>query len=147
MLNELYTNYGSGIFLGTLFCIVLLIAVSVRKKPRKERPDPPSIFGPIRGMYVCYQCDTIFNTVRCPGCNEDAVIPLVHLTGSILEDNRVASVISKLKERSAWEMPSFQDKQTATLEPASMLVSSNGGVSKVPLPVSVLRSERGPELS
>jgi len=126
MLNEIYAHYGSAIFLSTLVCIVLLGAICFRNKPRKDRPEPPAIFGPIRGMYVCYQCDTVFNTVRCPKCNEDAVIPLVHLTGSIVEDKRIAPVIGKLQEHSAWKLPATEEKRVVVLEPARRPKSSNG---------------------
>jgi len=126
MLSELYTNHGAAIFLGTLACIIFLEVISVRRKPRKERPDPPAIFGPIRGMYVCYQCDTVFNTIRCPRCNEDAVIPLVHLTGSIVEDRRIAPVIGKLEERRTWKLPAFEDKRVVKLAPAGRPKPSNG---------------------
>jgi len=125
-LNALFTNHGSAIFLGTLLCIVLVGVISRRQKPREERPDPPEIFAPIRGMYVCYECDTVFNTIRCPKCNEDAVIPLVHLTGSIEEDKRIASVVAKLQEHSTWNLPVFQDKQVVALAPPCRPEPSNG---------------------
>src|SRR5208337_3057154 len=108
MLNDFFTNHGSVIFLSILLLVVLSGLISSRKKSRKERPDLPFIFAPIRGMYVCYQCDTIFNTVRCPKCNEGAVIPLVHLTGSVIEDERVAAVLGRLQRRSTWKLPTFQ---------------------------------------
>ena len=129
MLNEIYAHHGWTIVLGTLVCIVLLGAISLREKPRKLRPEPPAIFGPIRGMYVCYQCDTVFNTIRCPKCNEEAVIPLVHLTGSIVEDKRITPVIGKLQEYGGWKLPALEDKQLVLLEPACRPKSSNG-VSK-----------------
>jgi len=134
MLQELYANHGAVIFLGTLVCITLLEVTSYRKKPRREKPDPPSIYGPIRGMYVCYQCDTVFNTPQCPECNEEAVVPLVHLTGSIEEDERITSVIGKLRERGACK-PLFQDERLVAPAPARRPEPSNG-VSEFPLALS-----------
>src|SRR5271157_5852608 len=96
MLNNFLTNHGLVTFPVLLFLLVLSGIIASRKKPRKERPDPPFIFGPIRGMYVCYQCDTIFNTPRCPECLAEAALPLIHLTGSITEDERVAALIRKM---------------------------------------------------
>jgi hypothetical protein len=77
-------------------------------------------------MYVCYQCDTVFNTVRCPKCDEEAVIPLVHLTGSIVEDKRIAPVIGKLQEHSAWKLPAVEAERLIVLESARRPKSSNG---------------------
>ena len=54
-----------------------------------ERP----VFAPIRKMYICYQCDTVFNTDICPNCQEKAVIPLSRLTGIVTE------TIKKVKEK------------------------------------------------
>ena len=148
MVNEPFTNYGSAIFLGAFLCIVLTIAISLRKESRREKPDPPFIFGPIRGMYVCYQFDTIFNTPRCPECLEEAVIPLIRLTGSLIEDERVGAVIGKLQGRSTWKLPifqTFQDGQAVT--PASWPEASNGGASEIPMTIEVLPSKRGRQLS
>ncbi len=148
MLNDLFTNHGSVIFFSILLLVVLSGLISSRKKSRKERPDLPLIFAPIRGMYVCYQCDTIFNTARCPKCGEEAVIPLIHLTGSVMEDERVASVLGRLQRRSTWKLPtfqSFQDGQAVTSE--SRPEVSNGSASEVPVTIAVLSSERGRELS
>ena len=126
MLNELYMNHGSAIFLGTLISIVLIGAIAFRSKPRKDRPEPPAIFGPIRGMYVCYQCDTVFNTPQCPTCHEEATIPLIHLTGSIAQNERFTAMIDRLQEHSAWKLPAFEDKRVVVLEPARRPKSSNG---------------------
>jgi hypothetical protein len=134
-LSELYIDHGSAIFIGTLLCTVLAGVMFSRKKPRLERPEPPAIFGPIRGMYVCYQCDTIFNTTRCPRCKEDAAIPLVQLTGSIEEDKKLSSVIGKLKDPGAWKLPAFPDKQMVALAPACKPQSKNGA-SEVPMGLS-----------
>jgi hypothetical protein len=132
MLNEVYTNHGSAIFLGTLLCFVLFCILSSGRKSRKEKPDPPSLFAPIHGMYVCYQCDTIFNTAQCPICGEEAAIPLVHLTGSITEHESLAVVIGKLQEHSTWKLPTFPARQAIILAPPPGPKSSNGGVSEVP---------------
>ena len=126
MLNELYAHHGSAIFLGTLICVVLLGAISLRKKPRKQRPEPPAIFGPIRGMYVCYQCDTVFNTPQCPTCHEEATIPLIHLTGSIAQNDRFTAMIDKFQEHNVCKLPAFEDKRVGVLEPARRPKSSNG---------------------
>jgi len=140
MLSELFSNHGSAICLGILLCLVVWRVISSSRKSRKKIPvDPPSIFGPIRGMYVCYQCDTIFNTTQCPGCYEDAVIPLIHLTGSIMEDERVAAVIGRLQERNGWKLWNFQDGQKVTLAPASMPASSNGDAPAITVRLPALR--------
>jgi len=144
-------NNGLIIFPGLLFLLVLSGVISSRKKSRKEKPDPPSIFGPIRDMFVCYQCDTIFNTTRCPGCNEEAVIPLIHLTGIVLDDERVAAVIDKLQNHRTWKLPAFQvlqGEQPVMPEPASRKKPPNGSAPEVPMSISVLEaSERSAELS
>lgn len=148
MLNDFFTNHGPVMFISILVFLVLFGLVSSRKKSRQERPDPPFIFAPIRGMYICYQCDTIFNTVRCPECNEEAIIPLIHLTGSITEDKRVAAVVAKLQRRSTWKLPTlqtFQDGQAVAS--ASRPEASNGAASEIPVTIEVLPSERGRQLS
>jgi hypothetical protein len=143
MLNDFYTNHGSAIFIGLFLSLFLsLIISSSRKKTRKERPDPPTISGPIRGMYVCYQCDTIFNTDQCPMCGEEAVVPLIHLTGSIMEDERVAVVISKLQKGITWKLPTFHDGQPIAEASASRPKSTNGGASEVPVTLSSLSESR-----
>jgi hypothetical protein len=148
MLNDFFTNHGYVIFFSILFFLVLSGIISSRKKYRRERPDPPSIFAPIRGMYVCYQCDTIFNTARCPECDEEAVIPLIHLTGSIIEDKRVAAVIGKLEGRGAWKLPVFQTLPDGqAVASASRPKASNGSASEIPATIEVLSSERGRQLS
>jgi len=150
MLNELFTNHGLLVFSGLLFLVVLLSLISTSRKYRKERPDPPMIFAPIRGMYICYQCDNIFNTPRCPACDEEAVIPLVHLTGSIMEEDRITAVIDKLQDRRTWRLPkvkTFIDGQAfasvASPEPGSL----NGDGSEVPVKSPMIREERPRELS
>ncbi len=148
MLNEFITNHGPVIFLGLLLLLVLSGIIFSGKKSRTEKPDPPSIFAPIRGMYVCYQCDTIFNTAQCPLCNEDAAIPLIHLTGSILENDRLAAVMEKLQGRSTWKLPTFQAfEEGQEVAPGYMPEVSNGGASEVPMTISALRPERSRELS
>jgi hypothetical protein len=132
MLNELYAHHGSAIFLGTLICVVLLSAIlSLRKKPRKDRPEPPAIFGPIRGMYVCYQCDTVFNTPQCPTCREEATIPLIHLTGSIVQNDRFTAMIDRLQVRSTWTFPTHQDAETDPPAPEPRPEAINDGVYEV----------------
>jgi hypothetical protein len=131
MLNELYAHHGSVIFLGTLVCIVILGATFARTKPRKEKPDPPAIFGPIRGMYVCYQCDTVFNTIRCPNCDEDAVIPLVHLTGSIVQNDRIMAMTDRLQVRSTRKLPTRQNDETDRPAPTYRPEATNGGAHEV----------------
>ncbi len=150
MVNNLLANHGIVIFPGLLFLLILWGLISSRKKARKERPDPPVVFAPIRGMFVCYQCDTIFNTPRCPECNEEAVVPLIQLTGNIIGDERVAAVIGKLQRRSDWKLPIFQpleDGLAIVPKAASRKKAPNGGASEVPLPIAVHESERGRELS
>lgn len=98
MQAEISMNPVQMIFLGVLFFLVLSSLIcSQKKRGRRERPDPVIIYGPIRAMYVCYQCDTIFNSSRCPRCNEEAVVPLIQLTGSIMEDERIAAVVGRLQ--------------------------------------------------
>lgn len=146
MLNEFFTNHGEVVFVGILLSLVMLLIISTsRRKSRKERPDPPSIYAPIRGMYVCYQCDTIFNTTQCPKCAEDAVIPLVHLTGCITENDGIAAVINKIQGRGTWKFPVLHDRLPFTLAPASRPESPNGGVSEDPETVSVLRAGNYPD--
>jgi hypothetical protein len=146
MLNELFANHGSSIFIGILLCLVILLVLSAsRKKSRQERPDSPPIFGPIRGMYVCYACDTIFNTARCPTCAEEAVIPLVQLTGTIAEDDRIAVVISKLREPGPYRLPALRDIKTIAPAPALMPEPTNGSASQDPAALSALRAWTHPE--
>lgn len=149
MLSGLFTQYASAAFIVAVVALVLSrLAFSGKKSRRKEKPDPPAIFGPIRGMYVCYQCDTIFNTTQCPGCHEEAAIPLIHLTGSIMEDVRVAAVTNRLKVRANWKLPSLQNEQAIQPAPAVAPVpnSSNGDASEVPVKF-LFAPERGRELS
>jgi hypothetical protein len=148
MINGLFTHYASGIFMGAVFVFALsrVVSSSGRYSRRREKPDPPSIFGPIRGMYVCYQCDTIFNTTQCPQCHEEASIPLIHLTGSVLEDERVASVLRGLNARTNWKLPPFQNEQAVQPAPASVAETSNGEASEVPVRI-LFSPQRGRELS
>ncbi len=131
MLSELFTNHSQAAFIVILLWVVLLGVIFSRSKSRKERPDPPSIFGPIRGMYVCYQCDTIFNTAQCPTCFEEAMIPLIQLTGSVIQNERLAAMIDRLQVRSTWELPTFHDGETDTPTPASRPEPVNGGAYEV----------------
>ena len=147
MLNELLTNHGGAAFVVILLGVVLLGVLFSRRRSRSERPDPPSIFGPIRGMYVCYQCDTVFNTTQCPVCHEEATIPLIHLTGSVILNDRLTALMDRLQERSTWKLPTFAESEAAAAAPSSRLESPNGGASEVPLTVALLRSERSRELS
>lgn len=149
MLNGFFTNYGSAIFVGILLCVTLSHVISSSRKSRKEKPDPEPVFASIHGMYVCYQCDTIFNTPQCPKCNEDAVIPLVHLTGSVIEDERVTAILDKLQQHNSWKIPAFQEGQAVTLlhAPSSKPESSNGGASEAPVKLSAIRAERVQESS
>src|SRR5208283_4667647 len=105
MLSELFANHGESVFIVALIWVVLLGVTFSGRKSRKERPDPPSIFGPIRGMYVCYQCDTIFNTPQCPVCEEEATIPLIYLTGSVMQHERLTAMISRPQERGTLKLP------------------------------------------
>jgi len=147
MLSEFFTNHVSAIFLGILICLVLSRLIASFRKTRKEKPDPPFIFGPIRGMYVCYQCDTVFNTPQCPVCDEQAVIPLIHLTGSVIEDQRVAAVLRRLQEPTILKLSTFKNQQAAATASESRPESANGGMSEVPVVFSVFESETGQELS
>ena len=151
MLSNFLMDNSLVIFPGILLLLVLSGIISSRKKSRKEKPDPPAIFGPIRSMYVCYQCDTVFNTPYCPECNEEAVVPLIHLTGIVNDDERVAAVIDKLQNHRTWKLPAFQmlqGEQPVKPEPASVKKPPNGTATEVPVSISVLRSsERSPELS
>jgi len=71
--------------------LTLFVAYTIRKTSRtkwtryNESMDTNILYGPIRGMFVCYECDTIFNTPMCPECHEEAVIPLIRLTGSVTD--------------------------------------------------------------
>jgi uncharacterized alpha/beta hydrolase family protein len=133
MLSELITNHGQTALIVILLWVVLLGVILSRKKSRKDRPDPPSIFGPIRGMYVCYQCDTIFNTAKCPKCYEEAMIPLVQLTGSVIQNERLTAMISRLQGSSTLKLPIFQNSHVETPTPASRPEPVNGDASEVPL--------------
>ena len=145
MLNVLFTNYDSAIFIGAVLVFVFFLALfSGKKGRRKEKGDPPAIFGPIRGMFVCYQCDTIFNTTLCPVCHEEASIPLILLTGSIVEDERVAAVTNRLKARANWKLTPLQIEQA--IHPASVANSSNGDAPVVPV-TFLYTPERSRELS
>ena len=148
MLNEFFTDHGYMMFFSVIFFLVLSSLISFKRRYREEKPDHRMIYGPIRGMYVCYQCDTIFNTLRCPKCNEEAIVPLIHLTGSVLQTEKVTAVISKLQTSSTWKIPAFQTLQDGeAVTPASRPKASNGAASKVPVKIPVLTSERGSELS
>jgi len=131
MLSELFTNHSQAAFVIILLWVVLLGVIFSRRKSRKERPDPPCIFGPIRGMYVCYQCDTIFNTPQCPTCNEEAAIPLIHLTGSIIQNERLTAMIDRLQVRSTWILQISQDGETDTPTPALRPEAVNGSAYEV----------------
>ena len=134
MPNQLSTNYVQILFLGALMLLVIIGLISSGKKRRKEELDPSFVYGSIREMYVCYQCDTIFNTLRCPVCNEEAVIPLVQLTGSIMENERLAAVIGKLQRCNSLQSPSgqtFLDRQDVLPVVARRPEFSNGSVSEV----------------
>jgi len=146
MLSELIANHGESVFVVVLLWVVLLGVMFSRRKSRKEAPDPPAIFGPIRGMYVCYQCDTIFNTTQCPVCREEAVIPLIHLTGTISQNEKLSVMMGRLQERSTLKLPTFEDIEAVKPAPSSRAESANGA-SEVPLALSLLKSERGRELS
>ncbi|MGC8491064.1 MAG: hypothetical protein ACP5SH_04930, partial [Syntrophobacteraceae bacterium] len=139
MLSELFTNHGSAVFMVAFTAFVLsCVMASGRKFRRKEKLDPPPIFGPIRGMYVCYQCDTIFNTALCPNCNEEASIPLIHLTGSIQEDERVAAITNRIKTRGDWKLSLPRGEQAV---PASLPNPANGnGKDSSEVPVTLLFS-------
>ena len=150
MLKEFFTDHGVELFPIVVLFLVLLAIRSSKKKVRKERPDPPLIYGPIRGMYVCYQCDTVFNTPRCPECLEEAVIPLIHLTGSLTEDERVAAVIGKLQGHTTSKLPRFQIvplPAASSSASASGSKGSNGSASEFPAIITTVTSERSSELS
>ncbi|MDR3569997.1 MAG: hypothetical protein P4L43_18395 [Syntrophobacteraceae bacterium] len=148
MVGGLFTHYALEIFMGAVFVFALSrIVSSGRNYRRREKPDPPAIFGPIRGMYVCYQCDTIFNTTQCPGCYEEASIPLIYLTGSIMEDERVRAVARRLNTRANRKPAPLQNEQTVVPPaPASVAQSANGEASEVPVRI-VFSPQRGRELS
>ena len=142
MLNDFFANYGSMVFLGALILLVMSRIISSSRKSRKERSDPPFMFGPIRGMYVCYQCDTIFNTPKCPVCNEDATIPLIHLTGSVMQFERVSALISKLQENNSWKIPVSQDGQAITLALSTRPELVNNDELEVPVAIPVRNTRR-----
>lgn len=147
MLNGLLTNYASELFIVTALGLILWrIVAANRRAQRKEKPDPPAIYGPIRGMYVCHQCDTIFNTTYCPGCHEEAVVPLINLTGSILEDENVAAIVSRLKARANWKPASVPSEQAVQAAPAALPKAANGDASEVPVRL-MYEPERVRELS
>ena len=147
MVSELLANHGEAAFIIILLWVVFLGVLFSRRKSRSEKPDPPSIYGPIRGMYVCYQCDTIFNTEQCPVCYEQATIPLIHLTGSVILNDRLTAMMGRLQERSTLKLPTLVNGEAATPASASKPASSNGVATEVPLTVALPRSERGRELS
>jgi uncharacterized alpha/beta hydrolase family protein len=148
MLSEFVTNHGEAAFVVILLWVVLLGVIFSRRKSRKERLDPPSIFAPIRGLFVCYQCDTIFNTPQCPVCEEEAAIPLIHLTGSVIQNERLSTLIDRLQERGTLKLPVFQYTDAdAPAAAASRPGSANGGASEVPLTLSLPRPEKSRELS
>ncbi len=142
MLIGFFSHCALAIFLLAFLSLATAGVVSLGKKSRgKDRPDPPAIFAPIRGMYVCYQCDTIFNTAQCPGCHEDALIPLIHLTGTLMENERVSAVAVRLKEHAVRRFPAPESQLSACLP-----TPPNGDASKVPM-TFLLESQRGGELS
>ena len=131
MLSELLTNHGEAAFIVVLLGVAFLGVLLSRRKSRSEKPDPPSIFGPIRGMYVCYQCDTVFNTAQCPVCHEEATIPLIHLTGSVILNERLTAMMGRIKERSAWNSQTIGESEAATPVPASRPATSNGAATEL----------------
>ena len=147
MLDGLFTHYASKIFIGAVLTFALSRFVACgKKKRRKEKPDPAAIFGPIRGMFVCYQCDTVFNTSQCPGCHEEGSIPLIHLTGSILEDERVAAVANRMNGRPGRKAASFNNELMVQPGQAPVPEAPNGDASEVPVRI-VFSPQRGRELS
>jgi uncharacterized alpha/beta hydrolase family protein len=132
MEREFFTNHIQVVFLGALLLTVLVGVTFPRKNRQKEKPDPPVIFGSIRGMYVCYQCDTIFNTAQCPRCYEEAMIPLIHLTGSVMQNESLTAMISRLQEHRTLKVPLLQDSDADTPAPASRREPVNGDASEVP---------------
>jgi hypothetical protein len=79
--------YGSLVIPLTIAIAGMLFAMYLSKKHRSRTQVveslPTCCGNSIHGMFICYQCDTIFTTAYCPGCNEPAAIPLVRLTGSL----------------------------------------------------------------
>jgi hypothetical protein len=146
MLKGLFSEYATAVFMAAVLAFAIARVVSSGKNSRRrEKPDPVPVFGPIRGMYVCYQCDTIFNTAQCPYCREEASIPLIHLTGSLLEDERVSVVTRRIDVRAGRNLPALQNELAATA-PATALKPANGDGSGVPVRI-LFAPERGRELS
>lgn len=147
MLDGLLNHYASVILIVAALALVLSrILAASRRARRRERPDPEAIFGPIRGMYVCYQCDTVFNTAYCPGCHEEAVVPLINLTGSILESENVVAIVSRIKARTNWKLAAVPSEQAIQAAPASLPKPANGDASEAPVRL-MYEPERGRELS
>ena len=131
MLDELFRNHGQAAFIVILLGVVLLGVILSKRKFRKEKPDRPPIFGPIRAMYVCYNCDTIFNTVRCPMCREEATIPLIQLTGSVIQNERLTAMLDRLQMRGTFKLPTSRGGEKHAPTPASRPEAVNGGVYEV----------------
>jgi len=131
MLTELFMNHSQAAFIAILLGVVLVGVIFSRRRPRKERPDPPSIFGPIRGMFVCYQCDTVFNTALCPRCHEEAMIPLIQLTGSVIQNERLTAMLDRLQMRGTFKLPTSRGGEKHAPTPASRPEAVNGGVYEV----------------
>jgi hypothetical protein len=145
MLSRFFSQYASAIFIVAVLAFALARSVSgVKRSGRKEKPDPPPVFGPIRGMYVCYQCDLIFNTARCPGCQEEALIPLIHLTGSIQEDERVSAVTKRIGPNGSRNLSVLPRQQP--VQPVALTNSTNGDSAEVPVRI-LFAPEGGRELS
>jgi hypothetical protein len=97
-MQNLLTIFAQPLLLFPLVALVLLMAyIVLQRRPIRwphsvhfkhvDREDPEMICAPIHGLFVCHQCDTVFNTRICPNCREDAMIPLVNLTGSFARLN------------------------------------------------------------
>ncbi|MGC9197009.1 MAG: hypothetical protein ACP5IL_16380 [Syntrophobacteraceae bacterium] len=145
MLSQFFSQYSSAILIVAVLAFALARSVSgVKRSRRREKPDPAPVFGPIRGMYVCYQCDLIFNTAQCPGCQEEAKVPLIHLTGSILEDERVSAVTNRISPSGSRNLPALPRQQP--VQPVALTNSSNGDSAEVPVRI-LFAPESGRELS
>jgi hypothetical protein len=78
------------LLLAPIIAMATLVAYTIKNASKIKRftmqpiehTELRAVTASIHGLYICHQCDVIFNTAYCPSCGEEGMIPLVRLTGS-----------------------------------------------------------------